>query len=79
MLIELNSRPWIHPVLTVYFCLFKAMLIDCLMASKRESIQDWDYPKQYGSPKRVLCRITLEWDLLCNHWFGCDTIETFIV
>lgn len=35
-----------------FFLFFKDMLVDCLMGSKVESIQDWDSPKQYGGPKR---------------------------
>lgn len=53
-MIELISRLWIHPVLTIHFFsyFFKDMLIDYIMGSEIESIQDWDSPKQDGSPKR---------------------------
>lgn len=54
MMIELISRLGIHPVLTIDFfpLFFKDRLVDCLMGSKIESIQDWDSPKQDGDPKR---------------------------
>lgn len=55
------------------------MLINFLMGSKIESVQDWDHPKQFGGPERIFCRMPLEWSLLFDGfgWGAAETSQCF--
>ena len=56
---------------THFFLFFNAMLIDCLVCSKVDSIQDWHDTKQYDCPKGMfMLWADLEWDLRFDRLAG---------